>query len=101
MASAFAEIKRLCFLDVGWGGDVALLRQHLPETFFNIRLNAVDIQKYSYDELKKNITDRVTASGDNLTKTGLCCVNMDKEVSDKRIYEIFEVTDEIKHRQRD
>lgn len=98
MASAFAEIKRLCFLDVGWGGDVALLRKYLPETFFNIRLNPVDIQKYSYDELKKNITERVIASGDDLTKTGLCCVNMDKEVSDKRIYEIFEVAEELKHR---
>lgn len=91
MASAFAEIERLTFLDVGWGGDVALLRRYLPETFFNIRLNPVDIQKYTYDELVTNITDRVKASGPDLTKTGLCCVNMDKEVSDQRIREIYDV----------
>ena len=95
MASAFAEIERLEFLDVGWGGDVALLRKHLPDTFFNIRLNPVDIQKYSYEELVKNISERVAASGPDLTKTVLCCVNMDKSVSDQRIYEIFHVADNI------
>ena len=93
MASAFAEIEDLCFLDVGWGGDVALLRKYLPDTFFNIRLNPAEIQKYTYDELKRIITDSVKASGDDLTKTGLCCVNMDNEVSDKRIYEIFEIAE--------
>ena len=94
-AKAFAEIERLTFLDVGWGGDVALLRQHLPETFFNIRLNPVDIQKYTYDELHKNICERVAASGPDLTLTGLCCVNMDKEVTDQRIREIHQVAAEI------
>ena len=97
MASAFAEIERLEFLDVGWGGDVTLLRKHLPDTFFNIRLNPVDIQKYSFEELVKNISERVAASGPDLTKTGLCCVNMDKSVSDQRIYDIFQVADNIIH----
>lgn len=96
MAEAFAEIERLTFLDVGWGGDVALLRKHLPEAFFNIRLNPVDIQKYTYDELHRNITERVIASGDDLTKTGLCCVNMDKEVTDERIREIHKVAEELR-----
>lgn len=96
MASAFSEIERLTFLDVGWGGDVKLLREHLPETFFNIRLNPVDIQKYTYDELYQNISERVIASGSDLTKTGLCCVNMDKEVSDERIREIYQVAEEVR-----
>ncbi len=95
MASAFSEIERLTFLDVGWGGDVALLRKYMPDTFFNIRLNPVEIQQYSYEELRKNITERVIASGDDLTKTGICCVNMDKGVSDRRIYEIFKVAEDI------
>lgn len=96
MAEAFSEIERLTFLDVGWGGDVALLRKHLPETFFNIRLNPVDIQKYTYAELQQNITERVMASGDDLTRTGLCCVNMDKEVSDQRIREIYQVAEDVR-----
>lgn len=95
MASAFSEIERLTFLDVGWGGDVALLREHLPETFFNIRLSPVDVEKYTYEELYQNISERVIASGPDLTKTGLCCVNMDKGVSDKRIYEIYDVASKL------
>ena len=103
MASAFAEIERLTFLDVGWGGDVALLRKHLPETFFNIRLNPVDIQRYTYDELHQCITERVAASiadtenPADLTRTGLCCVNMDKTVTDERIREIFQVAEELRN----
>ena len=76
-------------------GDVALLREYLPETFFNIRLNPVEIQRYTSEELRQNITERVKASGDDLTRTGLCCVNMDKDVSDERIHEIFTIADEI------
>lgn len=91
MAEAFSEIERLTFLDVGWGGDVALLRKYLPNTFFNIRLNPVDIQKYTYDELERNIRERVVASGPDLTLTGICCVNMDKDVTDERIREIYKV----------
>ena len=96
MAEAFSEIERLTFLDVGWGGDVALLRKHLPETFFNIRLNPVDIQKYTYEELEQNIRERVEASGPDLTLTGICCVNMDKDVTDVRIREIYKVADDVR-----
>lgn len=96
MAEAFAEIERLTFLDVGWGGDVALLRKHLPDTFFNIRLNPVDIQKYTLDQLRDNIASRVIASGPDLTKTGICCVNMDKEVTDQRIREIYQISSELR-----
>ncbi len=96
MAEAFSEIERLTFLDVGWGGDVALLRKHLPDTFFNIRLNPVDIQRYTYEELQQNITDRVLAAGSDLTKVGICCVNMDKDVTDQRIREIFQVAAPLK-----
>ncbi len=96
MAEAFSEIERLTFLDVGWGGDVALLRKHLPETFFNIRLNPVDIQKYTYEELEQNIRERVIASGPDLTRTGICCVNMDKDVTDERIREIYKVADDVR-----
>jgi hypothetical protein len=31
-AEAFARLPQLDFLDVGWGGDVARLRRHLPHT---------------------------------------------------------------------
>lgn len=96
-AAEFAKIERLAFLDLGWGGDVALLRKHLPNTFFNIRLNPVDIESYTRDELRQIIKDRVEASGDDQTLTGICCINMDDKVSDKRIREIYEIADELRN----
>ncbi|MGM9714454.1 MAG: hypothetical protein ACI3Y5_10155 [Prevotella sp.] len=95
MASAFADIERLAFLDVGWGGDVRLVRESLPETFLSIRLNPVDIQKYTFSELRSIITERVEASGADLTKTGLCCVNMDTGVTDRRIHDIYSIARDI------
>ncbi|MDR0810747.1 MAG: hypothetical protein LBN23_00495, partial [Paludibacter sp.] len=42
-AEQFAKIPHLDFLDLGWGGDVKLLREKLPNTFFSIRLDPVTI----------------------------------------------------------
>lgn len=95
-AKQFGMIERLAFLDLGWGGDVALLRKHLPNTFFNIRLNPVEIEQYDKDELRKIMADRVKASGNNQKLTGICCINMDDTVSDQRIREIYEIADELR-----
>ena len=91
-AENFAKIPNLDFLDLGWGGDVKALREALPHTFFNIRLNPVELNRYSMDELKQIIAERVTQSGD-LNLTGLCCINMDAEVSDEKVAAIFEIAD--------
>jgi len=40
-ADVFARLPHLDFLDLGWGGDVAKLRQALPNTFLNIRYSPV------------------------------------------------------------
>ena len=62
-AAQFANIPRLAFLDVGWGGDVTLLRQHLPNTFLNIRLSPVEIVKMSPDEIYNTATELIQQSG--------------------------------------
>lgn len=94
-AAQFAQIQSLAFLDLGWGGDVKVLREALPEVFFSLRLNPVEINGYSSEELREIITSRVEASGD-LRRTGICCVNMDAEVSDERVKEIFNVAENLK-----
>ena len=42
-ADSFAKLPRLDFLDVGWGGDVGLLRQKLPNTFLNLNVGDVEV----------------------------------------------------------
>lgn len=95
-AEEFAKIERLAFLDLGWGGDVALLRKHLPQTFLNIRLNPVDIETKSKEELYGMIRERVVASGKDQTLTGICCVNMDDKVSDEKIRDIYNIVEDLR-----
>jgi hypothetical protein len=77
------------FLDVGWGGDVAKLRQHLPNTFLNIRLSPVEIIEQSTSEIEATIRRLVGESG-KPRLTGVCCINVDEKVTDDRITCIFE-----------
>ncbi len=93
-AAQFAQIKNLSFLDLGWGGDVKALREMLPETFFSLRLNPVEIGGYSLEELREIISSRVKASGD-LYKTGICCVNMDDTITDERVKEIYQIAHDL------
>ncbi|MHC4722561.1 MAG: hypothetical protein ACYS6I_07610, partial [Planctomycetota bacterium] len=88
-AEVFKELRQLDFLDVGWGGDVAELRRHLPDTFLNIRLSPVEIIEQSVEEIENTIRRLAAASG-NPELTGVCCINMDEKVADEKITAIFE-----------
>jgi len=88
-AEAFARLPHLDFLDVGWPGDVARLRRHLPETFLNIRYSPVEIVKQTPDEIRRTIR-RLVRDSNNPWLTGVCCINMDQQVSDEQIAAIFE-----------
>ena len=88
-AQSYAKIPGLDFLDVGWGGDVALLRRHLPRTFLNIRLNPVEIVKLSPEQIRGTVR-RLVQQSDNPWLTGVCCINMDQQVTDEQVAAIFE-----------
>jgi hypothetical protein len=95
MAKSFAKIPHLDYLDLGWGGDVKVLRKYLPDTFFNIRLSPVEMARQSHAEIRETIIRLVQDSG-NLNLTGVCCINMDDSVSDDRIDTIFETVETLR-----
>ena len=95
MAGSFAKIPHLDYLDLGWGGDVKVLREHLPDTFFNLRLSPVEIARQSHDEIRETIIRLVRDSADPFL-TGVCCINMDDSVSDYRIELIFETVERLR-----
>jgi hypothetical protein len=95
MAVSFAKIPNLDFLDVGWGGDIKILRNYLPGTFLNIRLSPVELINKSCDEIREDIVGLVKESG-NPNLTGVCCINMDDKVSDEKIDTIFETVNELR-----
>jgi hypothetical protein len=94
-AESFAQIPHLEFLDLGWGGDVKLLRKMLPKTFFSLRLSPVEIAGQSCDEIRETITRLVSESA-NPYLTGVCCINMDDKVSDDKIEAIFQTVADLK-----
>ena len=95
MAESFAKIPHLDFLDLGWGGDVKMLRQHLPDTFFNIRLSPVEIVKQSDEEIRETII-RLVKDSSNPYLTGVCCINMDEKITDHKIDTIFETVEYLR-----
>ena len=93
--AAFAKIPHLDFLDVGWGGDVAQLRRHLPGTFLNVRLSPVEIVQHTPEQIRQAVRELVRQSG-NPWLTGVCCINMDQRVSDAQVTAIFEAVAELR-----
>jgi hypothetical protein len=94
-AECYADLPCLDFLDVGWGSDVKTLRQHLPETFLNLRLSPVEMLQQTEQQIHDTICRLVTDSG-NPYRTGVCCVNMDGDVKDSKITAIFETAAELR-----
>ncbi len=88
-AESYAKVPHLDFLDVGWPGDVAKLRRHLPNTFLNVRLSPVEIVRQTTDQIRQTVR-RLVHDSANPWLTGVCCINMDQQVSDQQITAIFE-----------
>lgn len=94
-AESYAKIPHLDFLDVGSGGDVAVLREHLPRTFLNIRLSPVEIVQQTPDEIRKTVRRLVHESA-NPHLTGVCCINMDDQVTDGQVAAVFEEVEQLR-----
>ena len=96
-AEQFAKLPHLDFLDVGWGGDVKHLREHLPHTFLSIRLSPVEIIKQSVEDIRRTIIRLVNDSG-NPYLTGVCCINMDDKVSDDQVAAILKTVADLREK---
>jgi hypothetical protein len=94
-ADEFAKLPNLAFLDLGWGGDVKLLREKLPDTFFSIRLDPVTINNTPDAQLETIIRQLINDSG-NPMLTGICCINMDGNTDDAKIRTIYKTVESIK-----
>ena len=94
-AAAYANVPRLDFLDVGWGGDLRILRQHLPHTFLNIRS-----ARWKSSTRRRNKSARPCAAWSKIQAipalTGICCINLDQRVSDAQVGAIFEAAEELR-----
>jgi hypothetical protein len=92
---SYAKVPNLDFLDVGWGGDVAQIREHLPNTFLNLRLDPVGITRQTPEEIRATIF-RLVGQSANPWLTGVCCINMDNTVTDAQIAAMFDAVAELR-----
>lgn len=97
-AGSYARIPGLYFVDVGAGGDVRVMRDHLPQTFLNLRLDPVQLREQSREQIGKIVRD-LTAASRNPALTGICCINMDDTVTDRQIDAIFDTVNELRQGQ--
>jgi uroporphyrinogen-III decarboxylase len=92
VAEGYSKVREACFFDVGWGADVKHCRELIPEAFFNIRLSPVKIKECTPDEVERDLVNMLENAGD-LSKVGICCINMDYGTSDENVARIFEVAE--------
>ena len=98
-AASFAKLPHLDFLDVGWGGDVGMLRAQLPETFLNLRYGPVAIRDQSPEEIRQTVRRLVQASA-NPWLTGVCCINMDETVCDEQVTALLDEVQALRREYR-
>ena len=89
VAESYARTNAVLY-DVGWGSDIAACRKALPESILSIRIDPAKMKIWTTDDVKCEVNRCITASR-NLNRTALCCVNMDADVPDENVRELFEV----------
>jgi uroporphyrinogen-III decarboxylase len=94
MAPLYAELP-LAMVDVGWGSDVAAVREALPDTFLNLRLNPVRMLQVTPQEIASDTEGLLRAAG-SLENVGVCCINMDYETPDQNIFAMYQVVERFR-----
>lgn len=92
VAEGYSKVREACFFDVGWGADISRCRELIPDAFFNVRLSPVKIQNCTPDEVERDLVGLLEHAGD-LSRVGVCCINMDHGTPDENVARIFEVVE--------
>lgn len=95
VAEGYSKVREACFFDVGWGADIEWCRKLLPDAFFNIRLSPVKILTCTPDDVEADLVDLLERAGD-LSRLGICCINMDEGTRDENVAKIFEVAEKYR-----
>jgi uroporphyrinogen-III decarboxylase len=94
IAPVYMELP-LTMVDVGWGSDVAAVREALPDVFLNLRLNPVRMLQASPQEIASD-TEGLLRAAKSLENVGVCCINMDYETPDENIFAMYQVVEQFR-----
>lgn len=93
----FAKLKKVSFFDVGWGSNVKLCREALPDRFLSLRLSPERMKSKTAEEIEQDI-ESLLQDASSLHNVGLCCINMDYGTPDENVRKIFEVAEKYLNR---
>ena len=97
IAPVYAELP-LTMVGVGWGSDVAKVREVMPDAFLNLRLSPVRMLQKSPEEIASDTAALLSAAGP-LENVGICCINMDFGTPDENIFAMYEVVQHFRKQQ--
>ena len=89
VAAEYAKLP-LAYCEVGWGSDVAPVREALPDVFLNVRLSPIRMLQCTPQEISEDTEKLIRAAGP-LEKVGVCCINLDHGTPDGNLFAMFEV----------
>jgi uroporphyrinogen-III decarboxylase len=95
IAPVYAELSP-AMVDVGWGSDVAKVREALPDAFLNLRLNPVRMLQEGPQAIASDTEALLKAAG-SFENVGVCCINMDYGTPDDNIFAMFEVVQRFRN----
>lgn len=88
VAESYAQVDPV-LLDVGWGSDIAACRAELPNAIFSLRIDPVQMNRWTPDEIDREIRRCVESAGSR-DQIAVCCVNLDGNVPDENIFALYE-----------
>lgn len=94
MAPEYAKLL-LKMVGVGWGSDVAMVRQALPDAFLNLRLSPIRMLQAAPQEIAAD-TENLLRDAAPLELAGVCCINMDDGTPDENIFAMAEVVERFR-----
>jgi hypothetical protein len=89
VAAEYAKLP-LTYCEVGWGSDVARVREALPDVFLNVRLSPIRMLQCTPPEIAQD-TEKLLQAAGPLEKTGVCCINLDHGTPDENLFAMFEI----------
>jgi len=99
IAPEYAKLP-LTMVGVGWGSDVAAVREALPGVFLNLRLSPIRMLHATPAEIASDTEYLLQAAGP-LENVGVCCINMDYGTPDENIFAMAEVVERYRNDQKD
>ena len=85
VCEGYGKVKNLAFAEVGAGSNIPYVREHLPETWLNLRYSAVNIQKETPDQIHENVARMLKEGKADQGKISISCVGMDVNTPEESI----------------